>query len=69
MYSSPVAASGRIYVTGRQGTTKVIKAGSEFEELATNELDDGFDATMAVVGDEIYLRGRKSLYCIAKTGP
>lgn len=32
--------------------------------LATNQLDDTFDATMAMVGDVIYLRGRKSLYCI-----
>ena len=30
-----------------------------------NRLDDDFDASPAVVGEEIYLRGRQYLYCIA----
>ena len=47
--------------------TKVIKLGVQYEEIATNQLDDGFDASMAIAGDEIYLRGRKHLYCIAET--
>jgi len=37
-----------------------------FEVLAINKLDDGFDASPAIVGDELYLKGNKSLYCIAK---
>jgi outer membrane protein assembly factor BamB len=70
VYSSPVAVAGRLYVTSRDGTTKVVKTGEEYDLLATNELDDGdgFDASMAIVGDEIYLRGPKHLYCIAKQG-
>jgi hypothetical protein len=35
------------------------------ETLAVNHLDDGFDASPAVVGDELYLRGRESLYRIS----
>lgn len=64
VYSSPIGADGRVYITSREGATKVIAAGREYKELATNQLDDTFDATMAMVGDVIYLRGRKSLYCI-----
>ena len=30
-----------------------------------NRLDDGFDASPAIAGGEIYLRGRQYLYCIA----
>lgn len=30
-------------------------------------LSAGFDATAAIVGDEIYLRGRENLHCIAET--
>ena len=66
IYSSPVGASGRIYITSREGVTKVVKAGADFEEIATNQLDDGFDGTAAIVGDEIYLRGQEYLYCIAE---
>jgi outer membrane protein assembly factor BamB len=64
IYASPVGADGRVYVTDREGRTVVLKAGREPEVLATNSLEDGFDASMAVAGDEIYLRG-SSLYRIS----
>jgi outer membrane protein assembly factor BamB len=67
VYSSPVAAAGRIYITGRAGTTVVLAEGDEFKVLATNHLDDAFDASAAVVGDALYLRGRKSLYCLSSS--
>jgi len=70
VYASPVAAGGRVYITGRHGTTVVLEAGDAFQVLAVNHLDDAFDASAAVAGDEIYLRGRKSLYCLAtETAP
>ena len=34
--------------------------------IAVNRLDDRFNASPAIAGDEIFLRGEKSLYCIAK---
>ena len=64
VFASPVGAGGRVYVAGRDGTTLVIRHGPIFEVLATNTLDDGFDASPAVVGNEIYLRGYRSLYAI-----
>lgn len=66
VYSSPVGANKRVYITSRDGITKVLKLSGEYEELATNRLDDGFDATHAIVGDELYMRGNKYLYCIAR---
>ena len=65
VYASPVVAGGRLYVTSRDGATLVARAGPEFEILSMNRLDDDFDASPAVVGEEIYLRGRQYLYCIA----
>ena len=47
-------------------TATVLEHGSEYKVLATNTLDDRFDATPAIVDGEIYLRGRKNLYCIAE---
>ena len=67
VYASPVGAAGRVYVTSREGTTLVIRQGKEFKVLATNTLDDSFDASMAIVDDAIYMRGEKHLYCIAET--
>jgi len=65
VFASPVGASGRVYFPGREGTTLVIKNSPTFEVLATNVLEDGFDASPALVDKEIYLRGHKFLYCIA----
>ena len=67
VYASPVAVGDRIYVPGREGTTLVIRAGREFEVVTRNALDDGFDASPAPAGDELYLRGQNYLYCIALT--
>jgi outer membrane protein assembly factor BamB len=66
MYASPVLASGRVYVVGRDGGTVVLKSSDKLEVLATNKLDDKFDASPAVVGRELFLRG-ENLYCIAPT--
>jgi outer membrane protein assembly factor BamB len=65
-YASPVAAAGRIYVTGRNGMTLVLKAGPVCEILASNQLDDSFSASAALAGGELFLRGLKSVYCIAE---
>jgi outer membrane protein assembly factor BamB len=66
IFSSPVGASGRIYVTARDGTTAVLRHGKENATLAVNHLDDSFSASAALVDRELYLRGEKFLYCIAE---
>jgi outer membrane protein assembly factor BamB len=65
VFSSPVGAAGRVYIAGREGTTVVFRHGPKFEVLAENALDDGFDASPALVDREIFLRGYSNLYCIA----
>jgi outer membrane protein assembly factor BamB len=69
VYASPVGAAGRVYVAGRNGATAVLAAGPELKVLAVNRLDDGFEASPAIVGREIYLRGRRYLYAIAEGAP
>ena len=65
VYASPVGAGDRVYLPSQNGTTLVLRRGPEFEVLARNSLEDGFDASPAVVDKELYLRGRKFLYCVA----
>jgi len=64
-YASPVGAAGRVYLVGRDGTALVLKHGPKLEILATNALDDPIDASPAIVGRQIFLRGQSHLYCIA----
>jgi outer membrane protein assembly factor BamB len=66
IYASPVGAAGRIYFVNRNGSALVIKHGAEFEVLAKNQLDDVFNATPAIVGNELILRGSKYLYCLSE---
>lgn len=66
IFSSPVGAADRIYVTARDGTTVVLRHDRTNAPIAVNHLDDVFSATPAVVGTEFYLRGERFLYCIAR---
>ena len=74
IYASPVCVDGRIYFTSRAGVTMVIGAGPLFKQLALNRLDEPIDASPAIVGNKMYVRGQRHLYCIAEgpgpeTGP
>jgi outer membrane protein assembly factor BamB len=66
VYASPVGVNGLVYVLGRNGICHVLKDGVELEVVSKNQLDDNFDASPAVIGDHLYLRGLKNLYCIAE---
>ena len=62
--SSPIASDGRIYLSDNDGTTFVVKAGREFELLATNQLGERITASPAVSGNRLYYRTDSHLYCI-----
>lgn len=66
VYASIVGAGGHVYIASRDGATVVLKDGPTFEVVATNTLDDEFNASPVVVGEELFLRGRQHLYCIAE---
>jgi outer membrane protein assembly factor BamB len=66
VYASPVGANGFVYILGRQGMCYVLKDGVEFNVVSKNKLDDNFDASPAIIGNNLYLRGLKNLYCIAE---
>ncbi len=64
--ASPVAADGKIFLTSEDRDTFGIKAGRERLVLGTNTLGEPVTASMALVGDSVYLRGDKRLYKIAQ---
>ena len=65
IFASPTGVKDRVYFLGQNGVTVVIRHGTEFQVLSTNTLDDEFDASPVIVGDEIYLRGYRYLYRIS----
>jgi hypothetical protein len=46
----------------------VLAPGTKLEVLAENQLQDAFDASPVIVGGDLYLRGRRFLYALARTG-
>jgi len=68
VWATPVIAGGHLYILGRDGTIEVVATGPELETVAVNRLEeDVFDASPAVAGDELFVRGRSHLYCFAAT--
>ena len=66
VYASPVSAKDRVYVLSRDGKCLVLKKGTKLELLTTNKLDERTDASIAMAGKELFIRGRQSLYCLAE---
>lgn len=65
VYASPVAAGGKVYFCSREGVVVVVKHGDSGEVLAVNEMGETIDASPAIVGDQMFIRGEKHLFCIA----
>lgn len=60
--ASPVYVDGRVYFFNKDGKTTVVKQGRVFEILATNQLEAGFGASPAILGNSFILRTRTHLY-------
>lgn len=65
IFASPVGAAGRLYITGRNGATTVLRHDRDNATLSVNRLNDSFAASPALVDRELYLRGQRFLYCLA----
>jgi outer membrane protein assembly factor BamB len=69
VYASPLLADGKLYVVTRVGGTYVLKAGTKYELLKTNRFsgdDTDFNASPAVMGNQMLLRSNLFLYCIGE---
>ncbi|MBU0617924.1 MAG: PQQ-binding-like beta-propeller repeat protein, partial [Planctomycetes bacterium] len=67
--ASAVAGDGRLYFTAEGGDIHVVKAGPEYELLATNSMDNPCLATPAVSDGMLIVRTSKHLYGIAGSDP
>lgn len=66
---SPVAANGKLYMGTEEGHLYVLRAGTEFEELAVNDLKEPLMATPAISEGTIFLRTPSRLVAIANPAP
>ena len=60
--ASPIATGGRIYLANEDGIVFVLKAGKDWEVIASNDLGEPIYATPALSQGRIFVRGAKSLF-------
>ena len=63
-----VAIDGRVFFLNTTGLCTVVSARQQFDRLTENQLDDETIASPAVSDGRLFIRGRKTLYCIG-SGP
>ena len=64
--ASPVASDGKLYFTSEDGDIDVVKAGPEYELLASNSMGEVCLATPAVCDGMIFVRARYHLFGIGE---
>jgi outer membrane protein assembly factor BamB len=64
--ASPVAADGKLYLSGEDGDVFVVKAGPAYELLATNPLGEPLMATPAISSGLMFVRAQHHLFAIGR---
>ncbi|MGH7601226.1 MAG: PQQ-binding-like beta-propeller repeat protein, partial [bacterium] len=64
--ASPVAADGKIYLPSEDGGIFVVKAGSNFTLLATNQMGELLMATPAISSSMMFVRTQHHLFAIGR---
>jgi len=62
-FASPVGADGKIYLANADGKVSVLKAGSEWEVIGVNDLQDSISATPAIADGALFFRTYSMMYC------
>ena len=63
-WSSLLLADGKIYVPNQSGDVLVLRAGGEFDVLATNSVNEPTNASLAASDGDLFLRTDRALWCI-----
>ncbi len=67
--SSPWAYNGHLFFLSEDGDTFVIRAGKEFEHVATNALEELAIATPSIARGHLLIRTASKLYCLQQQAP
>ena len=62
--ASPIYASGRVYLLSEEGVGTVLAASTEFKSLAVNDLQERSLASYGVMGNSLFIRTAKHLFCV-----
>jgi outer membrane protein assembly factor BamB len=65
-YASPITADDMVYLIDRSGVMHIVKVQSKYQLVSESALGEATDCTPAFSDKKIYIRGKKTLYCISK---
>jgi outer membrane protein assembly factor BamB len=65
-WASPLYADGHIYCFDQNGKIAVFKAANQYTLVARNQLDDGFNASPAVIDSSLILRTMSHVYRVSR---
>jgi len=67
-YASALKVGDKVLLTTRSGSTYILKATADFQQIASNSIEDEglFNATPAISDGEIFIRSESKLYCIGE---
>jgi hypothetical protein len=54
-----------VYLSDRGGSIVVIEDSGTLKVLSSNDVGEGVDATPALAGRELFVRGEKHLFCFS----
>ncbi len=64
--ASPVAADGKLYLSGEDGDVFVVKAGKTYEQVAKNDMGERLMSSPALSEGVLYIRAQNHLFAIGK---
>ncbi len=64
--ASPVAADGKLYLSGEDGDVFVVKAAPTFQLISKNPMGELIMATPAISGKMMFVRARDSLFAVGE---
>jgi len=66
-YSSVITIGDKVLFTNESGQTTVVAIDKDFQELARNVLGEPIYASLAPVGNQLFVRTNRHLYCIQES--
>ncbi|MBS0260814.1 MAG: PQQ-like beta-propeller repeat protein, partial [Planctomycetes bacterium] len=63
---SPLFANGNIYLTARNGTVTIVKAGRKFEQVWQTQLEDSTTSSPVISNGRLYIRTNEALWAFGE---
>jgi outer membrane protein assembly factor BamB len=68
-FASPIAADGKVYISGKNGFIVELEDGPELKVLGKHDIGEEIIATPSIADGRLFVRTRENLICIGGSAP